>query len=107
VKLFGFRQTEHLSRSLSRLTRLLRYVPRYNPTHCEAMRYLCGCGLVGPEKVNCGSRFSHLNLFRRTQEFQWNEERKVDYPVAATIWRRGNLSDRDPEQTEYGDGDFR
>jgi hypothetical protein len=51
---------------------------------------------MGPGKVNCISRFSHLQFFEQMQESRMTEERKFAILFAATILAAQRLMDMDP-----------
>jgi hypothetical protein len=61
--------------------------------------------LVGPEKVNCGTRFSYLHK-STMQEFRVTEERKFAILFAATILAARRLIDMDPNKPNMAKGYF-
>jgi len=63
-------------------------------------------GLVGPEKVNCGSRFSCLNTRSKSRSSSVTEERKFAILFAATILAARRLMDMDPNKPNMAKGFF-
>jgi hypothetical protein len=53
---------------------------------------------VGPEKVNCGSRFSRLNFTPECRSPRLTEERKFGILFVGTILAARKLIDMDPNK---------
>jgi len=61
---------------------------------------------VEREKVNCGSRFSRLNLTPQCRSSSVTEERKFAILFAATILAARKLIDMDPNKPNMAKGYF-
>jgi len=62
---------------------------------------------MGPEKVNCFSRFSHLNFIpQKCRSSRVTEERKFAILFAATILAARKLIDMDPNKPNMAKGYF-
>jgi hypothetical protein len=76
-------------------------VPNGGPADGQALH-----GHVVREKVNCRSRFSHLNFIPQMQESRVTEERKFAILFAATILAARKLIDMDPDKPNMAKGYF-
>jgi len=63
-------------------------------------------GLVGQEKVDCGSRFYRLNFTPQCRSPRVTEERKFAILFAATILAARKLIDMDPNKPNMAKGYF-
>jgi hypothetical protein len=61
---------------------------------------------VGPEKVNCLSRFSCQHTFSKSRSSSVTEERKFAILFAATILAARRLIDMDPDKPNMAKGFF-